>query len=651
MALRHNEAQRMLHCVSLCLFVFVVPKKFHLVILYFQVMKFILFLLWFFTCPLFADAQSKPFRFAFISDTHIGSPNGSAEEDLMRTVRDINSMKDVDFVVITGDITELGTNPELKLAKKILDSLRIPWYIIPGNHDTGWSESGGLDFTKIFGADKFYFQHNGIHFIGCASGPYVRMSDGHVPREAMNWMKDKLSKIKNDEPIIFLNHYPLDAGLDNWYEVIDMLRKKNTVLALCGHGHSNRPVAADDIPAVMGRSNLRAKALYGGYNLVDVRMDSFVFTERNPVTTAENKWQSVANQKHAYSDKPFPRPDYSMNETKAVKTRWTFQSEANVISTPAVLGNLVVFGNQSGTIQALDKQTGTKQWKYQTRGPIFSSPATSINRIIMGSADGNIYCLNKNGKLLWKFATEGPVLGAPFIQNNIVYIGGSDSNFRAINIATGKQLWAFKGLEGPVVSQPVINNDVVIFGAWDRNLYALDKNSGTLLWKWNNGSPVRNYSPASVIPVIKDDVVYIAAPDRFLTAIDIKTGMALWRTKESGVRESIGISEDGRFVYGKTMNDTIVAFATNKERPMVAWRMNAGYGYEHTPSMLIEKNGTLFFGTRNGIVYAVDPGKQELKWKYKLDNSMVNTVKVISDKEIIAATMNGKVVLLEALSE
>ena len=48
--------------------------------------------------------QFRPFRFAFISDTHIGSPDGKAEEDLRRTVRDINAMTDIVFVVLTGDI-------------------------------------------------------------------------------------------------------------------------------------------------------------------------------------------------------------------------------------------------------------------------------------------------------------------------------------------------------------------------------------------------------------------------------------------------------------------------------------------------------------------------------------------------------------------
>lgn len=101
-------------------------------------------------------------------------------------------MSDIAFVVLTGDITELGTNEELELAKQILDSLNIPWYIIPGNHDTGWSESGGDMFTTVFGYDKFSFEYNGIRFLGCASGPYVRMSDGHVPRSAVNWLDAEL---------------------------------------------------------------------------------------------------------------------------------------------------------------------------------------------------------------------------------------------------------------------------------------------------------------------------------------------------------------------------------------------------------------------------------------------------------------------------
>ena len=613
-------------------------------------MKSLLFIL-FLILNVSVNAQTKTFRFAFLSDTHIGSPNGAAEEDLRRTVADINSMEGIDFVVITGDITELGTNRQLSVARQILDSLKVKYYIIPGNHDTGWSETGGLGYTKTFGYDKFHFEHNGIHFIGCASGPYVRMSDGHVPRDAMNWMKKELKKIDKNEKIIFMNHYPLDNGLDNWYEVIDMLKEKNTILALCGHGHNNRMVKAEGIPAVMGRSNLRARATEGGYNLVDVRMDSVVFTERKPVSRSERKWMAVANTSQQYDDtERYPRPDFSVNADMShlVKPRWTWHSDANVISTPAVMDQLVVFGNQNGLIEAIDINKGKRRWKYQTEGPIFSSPAVSGGRLVVGSADQFIYCLDKKGKLKWKVRTDASVLGSPLIENNIVYIGGSDGSFNAYGLENGNRIWSFAGLKGPVVSKPVIQDGKIIFGAWDTYLYALDKLTGSLIWKWNNGNSVINFSPAACIPVIENDIVYIVAPDRYMTALDLQTGQTLWRTKESTVRESIGISEDGKWVYGKTMQDTVVAFSANRTAPQAVWKMHAGYGYEHAPSMLIEKNGVLYFGTRNGVVYAIDPSTQKIVWKYKIDNSMVNTVNVFQAGKLIVSTMDGKVSLLES---
>jgi outer membrane protein assembly factor BamB/predicted MPP superfamily phosphohydrolase len=596
-----------------------------------------------------AFAQIKPFRFAFLSDTHIGSPNGNADEDLRRTVHDINNRNDIDFVVITGDITELGTNEELPRAKKLFDSLNVKYYIIPGNHDVGWSESGGMGFISTFGNDRFTFDHNGIRFIACSSGPYVRMSDGHIPRDAMTWMKNILDTTNINMPVIFLNHYPMDNQMDNWYEVTELFKTRNTILFLCGHGHANKILNFEDIPGIMGRSNLRAKQPEGGYNVVDVRTDSVLFTERKPVSGTMKNWAGVKVEQHNYAlTKKFTRPDYNVNTQYAqVKESWLFSSDANVISTPAVTNGLVVFGNQQGTVSALSLKTGKEKWTFKTAGAIYSSPAASKHKIVFGSTDGHVYCLDEKGKEVWKLKTGAAVLGCPVIENGIVYIGASDHNFRAIDMETGKELWSFNGLNGPVVSTPVINKDDIIFGAWDTYLYSLNKLTGKLNWKWSNGSTVRNYAPAACIPVVKDDVIYIVAPDRYTSAIDAITGQTFWRTKESGVRESIGISQDGKYVYGKTMNDTIVAFATGREAQKAAWKLHAGFGYEHAPSMLIEKGGNIFFGTRNGVVYAIDAAKQKVAWAHKIDNSMVNTVNVIDKKNLIVSTMDGKVVLLQ----
>jgi outer membrane protein assembly factor BamB len=63
--------------------------------------------------------------------------------------------------------------------------------------------------------------------------------------------------------------------------------------------------------------------------------------------------------------------------------------------------------------------------------------------------------------------------------------------------------------------------------------------------------------------------------------------------------------------------------------------------------MLIEKEGLVFFGTKSGVVYCIDPVNQKTVWAHKIDNSMVNTVRVVNKQTVIATTMDGRLVVLE----
>lgn len=88
-----------------------------------------------------------PLRFAWLSDTHVGSDRGA--DDLRAAVADINATPGLQFALVTGDVTEMGSLEELSLAKDILDGLGVRYYIIPGNHDTKWSESGATDLPRL----------------------------------------------------------------------------------------------------------------------------------------------------------------------------------------------------------------------------------------------------------------------------------------------------------------------------------------------------------------------------------------------------------------------------------------------------------------------------------------------------------------------
>jgi hypothetical protein len=53
--------------------------------------------------PAAAQVHNGTFLFALVTDTHIGG--AEADEDLRRTVEDINANDSLAFVIISGDVT------------------------------------------------------------------------------------------------------------------------------------------------------------------------------------------------------------------------------------------------------------------------------------------------------------------------------------------------------------------------------------------------------------------------------------------------------------------------------------------------------------------------------------------------------------------
>jgi outer membrane protein assembly factor BamB/Icc-related predicted phosphoesterase len=586
--------------------------------------------------------------FALVSDTHIGSRD--ATNDLRKTVSDINTQPEVAFVVFAGDITEMGSDGELKQAKAILDSLKKPWYILPGNHDTKWSESGNNSFTEIFGDEKFAFEKSGYLFIGCSSGPNMRMGPGLVPREHLVWLDSVVTEAaKTKYPIVFLNHYPLDEGLANWYQVIEILKKGNIQVAICGHGHRNRKYDFEGFPGVMARSNLTTQRDTVGYNLVTLTEDSLYFKERISKQYTKKTWATLPLQEYIPSKDTtnYPRPDFSLNSTYPGTTKvWMVQDSSDIAAGMVHTDGFIIYTNTAGYIKALDATEGKLLWKFKTKGKIYATPAVSSDKVVVASADGSIYALQwEDGSLAWKFPTRKAIVASPVTDESRVYCASSEGVFRALDLKSGELIWENKAINGFVETVPLQDESHLYFGDWNNHFYALRKKDGQISWTWTTEKG-RLYSPAACQPVKANDKVFVVAPDRFTTALDAQTGEVVWRNNQPIGRESIGLSEDRQLLYIQNMHDSIHAFHTTTDTFSLAWSVDCGFGYEIGPSPLVEKGGLIFVPTHQGILYAVDKARQKVAWVHKLSHGLVNPVLPLDNGSLIISTMDGKIARL-----
>lgn len=74
------------------------------------------------------------------------------------------------------------------------------------------------------------------------------------------------------------------------------------------------------------------------------------------------------------------------------------------------------------------------------------------------------------------------------------------------------------------------------------------------------------------------------------------------------------------------MNDSVVCYSTIGDVPKKLWASNVGFGYEHAPSMQMEKDGVVFSSTKEGLIFALEASTGQVLWKHKIGNSLINTV-------------------------
>ena len=604
----------------------------------------------FVVCLLSFEMQAQSFRFAQLTDLHLSPNNPNPTEDLLRSVAQINAMGNIDFVLVTGDITEEGDRASMEKVKSCLDLLKVKYYVALGNHETKWSDSGCTAFGEIFGSERFEFEHKGFLFLGFNSGPLMRMAYGHVVPQDIRWMTERMEQAGKDKPVMLVTHYPMkDGDVDNWYEVTDAVRPYNIRLFIGGHYHANRNERYDGIPGILMRSNLRDKDGKQGYGIYEVTSDSIkVFTQR--IGEPAKQWASFSLTEQYYDrqGKAEKYPDFSVNqEYSKAKEQWVVQTGVGIYCSPAVEKDKVFVGDDLGCLTAYALKNGKKLWSFASGKRIVGTPAVSEGIVVFGSADRNIYGLNAaDGSLRWKVEAAEPVLGAVTIHEGIAYVGASDKTFRAIDIQTGKVVWSYNQVKGYIETKPLVVDDKVIFSAWDNTLYALEKATGKEIWKWTGGLTRMHFSPAAVWPVASNGKVFIADPQRAMTAVNLQNGETVWRTFRSQVRETIGLSEDGERVYSKTMNDSIVCYSTLTDRPEQVWASNVGFGYEHAPSMPQEKDGVVYGSTKEGLLFALEAKTGKIIWKHKIGNSLINTVVPLNGREVLFTATSGEVGLI-----
>ena len=584
-------------------------------------------------------AQGGVVKLAILSDVHV-TPGNANEGKLREAVAEINAV-DVDAVMLTGDLTNEGSDEQLRNIKGILDGIRHPFYIIPGNHENNWSQSACKTFNDLWGSDRFVFTIDNLVVVGMNCGPFMKMGDGHIKQEDLLWLDSTLNAmVKPGMRVLSVNHYPILADLDNYRAYVDILKKYPVVTHQCGHYHTWRLYETDGINGVMVRALDMGGDNYG-YTLMTIDLDrQWIYVYNKVIGNEPVVMFSYRINLDYYSS---AQPQLNNTVPAGFDIKRVVADNASIFTRVGVDSKNLYFGNSLGYCKAVDKNTGEQRWQFKTDAMLFSRPTVSDKYIVLPTSDKRLVWLDKkSGKAKWQYEANGPYVADGVVRDGVLYQGGYKT-FQAWDVKRHRLLWHYDSINNYCQAAPVVDGGDVIFGAWDTYLRSLNCRTGALQWQWNNTKNVNLYSPGNVVPVVTSDHVVIVAPDRVTTAIDRKSGTQLWREKnENNVRESLGRSADGSVAYAKTMDGELVAMSTGDNYQLL-WKVDLGFGYEHAPCIVLEHDGYIYCGSRRGMLAVVNATTHQLEFTYSMGSSEVNGFEVDERGDVYCSLIEGTI--------
>lgn len=202
--------------------------------------------------------KGEKFTFGVISDSHLTQIKGTKfvknfDKGLEQAVAEAGlAFPEPDFFVFGGDLAQLGKREEIDHGLEMLSKIQAPIRFVMGEHD--YYLDLGQYWEEKLGKPYYSFDHKGVHFVTLNSilthedwikrwptamdrmRAMARLDNPQgspfmVGKEQIQWLKEDLSKVGRDTPLIILSHSPLYKVFKPWNFWTDDAEEVQAVLS------------------------------------------------------------------------------------------------------------------------------------------------------------------------------------------------------------------------------------------------------------------------------------------------------------------------------------------------------------------------------------------------------------------------------------
>jgi eukaryotic-like serine/threonine-protein kinase len=207
--------------------------------------------------------------------------------------------------------------------------------------------------------------------------------------------------------------------------------------------------------------------------------------------------------------------------------------------------------------------------------------------------------------------------------------------------------WKFK-TGAAVISTPAVVDGTAYFGSNDHYLYAVNLADGAQRWKFKTGSRVTSS------PAVYNGRVYFGSYDGNIYAVDAKSGEQRWKFASEGERRFSGRHLHGTDPAAESMPDpfdfylsspsidadTVYVgsgdgniYALDASSGALRWKFHTGNVVHASPAIA---NGMVYIGSWDSYFYAIDEKSGKERWRFKTgeDHEIANQVGIQSSATV-----------------
>lgn len=193
---------------------------------------------------------------AQLSDLHVcdeweGVDPGARVERVVATIRSLPDP--VDGVVVTGDLTDDGSEESYRRVRRLLEPLEAPVHVLPGNHDDRANLRAAFDLSGEPDEPVNYSFAVGELRVVLFDSIVPGQDPGAYSPEQLRWLDEELGRESTRPTLLALHHPPLSTGLPGWdainltpadHEALAAVVAKHPQLRAIAGGHLHRVAAA-----------------------------------------------------------------------------------------------------------------------------------------------------------------------------------------------------------------------------------------------------------------------------------------------------------------------------------------------------------------------------------------------------------------------